>query len=102
MTRKIPAGNQNARGLQGSGHADLRDDRQGAYDPVANQTAPDTNQQSAHERAQLGADLRGEPLPARNAELPEGLNAESGATRTPFPAEGGQHSGDCGHRVMAA
>jgi hypothetical protein len=26
---------------------------------------------------------------------------ESGATRTPFPAQGGQQSGDCGQRVMA-
>jgi hypothetical protein len=28
--------------------------------------------------------------------------AESGATRTPIPAQGGQHSGDCGQPVMAA
>jgi hypothetical protein len=26
---------------------------------------------------------------------------ESGATRTPFPAQGGQQSGDCGQQVMA-
>lgn len=31
-----------------------------------------------------------------------GLSAESGATRTPIPAQGGQHSGDCGQPVMAA
>ena len=31
-----------------------------------------------------------------------GLTAESGATRTPIPAQGGQHSGDCGQQVMAA
>ena len=30
------------------------------------------------------------------------LAAESGATRTPIPAQGGQHSGDCGQQVMAA
>jgi hypothetical protein len=29
-------------------------------------------------------------------------DAESGATRTPIPAQGGQHSGDCGQQVMAA
>ena len=29
-------------------------------------------------------------------------NAESGATRTPIPVQGGQHSGDCGQRVMMA
>jgi hypothetical protein len=28
--------------------------------------------------------------------------AESGATRTPIPVQGGQHSGDCGQRVMMA
>jgi hypothetical protein len=28
------------------------------------------------------------------------FGAESGATRTPIPAQGGQHSGDCGQRVM--
>ena len=34
---------------------------------------------------------------------PEMSNAaESGATRTPIPAQGGQHSGDCGQQVMAA
>jgi hypothetical protein len=30
------------------------------------------------------------------------LVAESGATRTPIPAQGGQHSGNCGQQVMAA
>jgi hypothetical protein len=28
--------------------------------------------------------------------------AESGATRTPIPVQGGQHSGDYGQRMMAA
>jgi hypothetical protein len=28
--------------------------------------------------------------------------AESGATRTPIPAQGGQHSGNCGQQVMAS
>jgi hypothetical protein len=27
---------------------------------------------------------------------------ESGSTRTPIPAQGGQQSGDCGQQVMAA
>ena len=30
------------------------------------------------------------------------VNAKSGARRTPIPAQGGRHSGDCGQRVMAA
>ena len=29
---------------------DLRDERQGAYDPVGNQKVPDTNHQTEHER----------------------------------------------------
>ena len=33
---------------------------------------------------------------------PEACFAESGATRTPIPAQGGQQSGDCGQQVMAA
>jgi hypothetical protein len=30
------------------------------------------------------------------------MTAESGATRTPIPAQGGQQSGDSGQQVMAA
>jgi hypothetical protein len=29
------------------------------------------------------------------------LTGESGSTRTPIPAQGGQQSGDCGQQVMA-
>jgi hypothetical protein len=59
----------------------LQDARHGTYDPVANTAAPDTNQQSPHERAQAGADVRGDPAPADSAEamkqaLPEGLKRE--------------------------
>jgi hypothetical protein len=32
----------------------------------------------------------------------EDLTGESGATRTPIPAQGGQQSGDCGQQVIAA
>ena len=44
-------------------------------------STPDTNQQTPHERAQPGADVRGEPVPVgkRAAEadsLPEGLKRE--------------------------
>ena len=37
---------------------------------------------------------------ARQA-IAEGTLAESGATRTAIPAQGGQQSGDCGQQVMA-
>ena len=56
----------------------LRDGRHGAHDPVGNVNELDTNQQTPHERAQPGADVRGTPVPAGNAAsqeeaLPEGL-----------------------------
>jgi hypothetical protein len=40
-------------------------------------------------------------FPTKDAALPA-FSAESGATRTPIPVQGGQHSGDCGQRVMMA
>jgi hypothetical protein len=68
-------------GLRGpdksQGH--LRDARQGAYDPVGNTRIPDTNLQTAHESAQPGADVRGEPAPAHSPtadDVPEGLKRE--------------------------
>ena len=73
---KAPIPNQTAGGLRSnkdSQQGDLRDERQGAYDPVGNQKVPDTNQQTAHERAQAGADVRGEPVPTEHFDLPEGL-----------------------------
>ena len=59
----------------------LQDARQGAHDPVGNVVTPDTNQQTPHERAQPGADVRGEPVPAgkhaaEDDSLPEGLKRE--------------------------
>jgi hypothetical protein len=54
----------------------LQDNRQGAYDPVANVDVADASQQTARERAQPGADVRGKPVPANTGSarsLPEGL-----------------------------
>ena len=56
----------------------LQDRRQGAFDPVTNQVARDTNKQTPHERAQPGADVRGppvaaDPTPSGDNALPEGL-----------------------------
>jgi len=51
----------------------LRDTRRGAYDPVGNETVPDTSQPTPHERAQPGGAMQGEPVPARTSELPAGL-----------------------------
>ena len=73
---KKPTSNKNAGGLHSKKDArqdDLRDERQGAYDPVGNQKVADTNHQTEHERAQTGADVRGEPAPTGSFELPEGL-----------------------------
>src|ERR1035437_5156835 len=41
-------------------------------------------------------------LPAFVTTLIGVLHAESGASRTAIPAQGGQQSGDCGQQVMAA
>ena len=57
----------------------LRDARQGAYDPVGSTKIQDTNQQTAHELAQPGADVRGAPVPAHPSKIddvPEGLRRE--------------------------
>jgi hypothetical protein len=51
----------------------LRDTRQGAYDPVGNQTKPDTSRPTRRERAQPGSAVQGEPVPTEERELPEGL-----------------------------
>lgn len=54
------------------------------------------------ERTEL-FDLMGElKLYGMKDAFDEIMAAESGATRTPIPAQGGQHSGDCGQPVMAA
>jgi hypothetical protein len=75
---KTPSSNDNAGGLHRDGpqQGDLRDERQGTYYPVGNQKLPDTNQQTEHERAQPGADVRGEPVPTKDVELPEGLKRQ--------------------------
>jgi hypothetical protein len=54
----------------------LLDNRQGAYDPVSKVDAADHSEQTAHERAQPGADVRGKPVPTTTGyagALPEGL-----------------------------
>jgi hypothetical protein len=73
---KVPTSNEKPGRLYSEGNpqqGDFPDEREGAYDSVGNQKPPDTNQQTEHERAQPGADVRGEPIPAENFELPEGL-----------------------------
>jgi hypothetical protein len=57
---------------------DLRDTRNGTYDPVNSYGNPQPHQvnqpQSAHERAQPGAPVQSEPpLPSNEPPLPEGL-----------------------------
>ena len=74
---------QERKGLRGPDKSQdhLQDARHGAYDPVANTKAPDTNKQTLHERAQPCADVRGEPAAAgkravEHDALPEGLKRE--------------------------
>jgi hypothetical protein len=76
---KAPTANQNAGGRHSAKNQpqdDLRDEGHGAYDPAGNQNLPDTNQQTEHERAQTGADVRGDPIPTEDFELPEGLRRQ--------------------------
>jgi hypothetical protein len=54
----------------------LRDERQGAYDPVGNQKKRDASQPTPHEKAQPGSAVQGEPIPADDLELPEGLKRQ--------------------------
>jgi hypothetical protein len=73
---KKPTSHKNAGGLHSKKDPrqdDLRDERQGAYDPVGNQKVPDTNHQTKHERAQTGATFVASLYPTENFELPEGL-----------------------------
>src|SRR4051794_2165672 len=60
-------------GLKDERASDLRDTRQGAYDPVGNQVVPDTSKPTPREKAQPGASMQGEPVPAKSGHLPEGL-----------------------------
>jgi hypothetical protein len=59
--------------------SDYRDNRGGAYNPVSKSGDPQPPQvrdkQSAHQKAQWGADVRPEPLPGTDQgyPLPEGL-----------------------------
>ena len=69
--------NTGRRGAKGAPETDLRDDRQGAYDPVGNQTKRGTSEATPHERAQPGAAMQGEPVPTKDfQQLPEGLKRQ--------------------------
>ena len=56
---------------------DFRDFRSGAYDPVNDEGRPQPDQVreaiTPHEAAQDGADVRSDPMPSKEAVLPEGL-----------------------------
>jgi hypothetical protein len=72
----------------------LQDARHGTHDPVGNVVVPDTNQQTPHERAQPGADVRGEPVPAGDQaveedSLPEGLKRERNGPLNKIDGRGG-------------
>ena len=56
---------------------DNRDIRHGAYDPVSRNGLPQAAQvkdkTTPHQKEQVGADVRAEPLPGTEPVLPEGL-----------------------------
>ena len=73
---------------------DNRDIRHGAYDPVSKEGLPQAAQvkdkTTPHQKEQVGADVRADPLPGTEPILPEGLvrprqgplNARSGRRKT--------------------
>jgi hypothetical protein len=80
-TSNKPAGDPKAKEKRGEGvdsskASDLRDTRQGAYDPVGNQKVADDSAPTEHERQQSGGSMQGEPVPAENFDLPEGLKRQ--------------------------
>jgi hypothetical protein len=68
--------NKRGEGVDTSKASDLRDDRQGAYDPVGNQKKADDSEPTGHERAQTGGSMQGEPIPTKSFNLPEGLKRQ--------------------------
>ena len=71
-----PSSKKLAEGVDTTKASDLRDARQGAYDPAGNQKKPDDSAPTEHERQQTGGSMQGEPLPTENSELPEGLKRQ--------------------------
>jgi len=66
------------RGIDSNQASDLVDMRYGTFDP-AGQKKADTSQPTAREKAQPGASMQGEPVPATPADgvdLPEGLKRQ--------------------------
>src|SRR3954470_2495554 len=79
------------KGVQDRRASDLRDDREGTYDPLGNQRQPDTSQASPREKAQPGASMQGEPVSAPNVEIPEGLKRQP---RGPYSRTKGRGNDD--------
>ena len=64
-----------AKGIPAQNNSDLVDDGGGTY-VVPDTESPDTNQRTAHQDAQAGADVRGDPVPTSDVNLPEGLRRQ--------------------------
>ena len=77
MPTKIDAGGHGPGG-ESERASDLRDTRQGNYDPASGLPKENTSQTTPHERAQPSGAVQGEPVPdlSEDAELPEGLKRE--------------------------
>jgi hypothetical protein len=63
-------------GVRSGRASDLRDTRQGAYNPVGNQTQEDISEPTPRARAQRGGAMQGEPIPGKNFQLPEGIKRQ--------------------------
>jgi hypothetical protein len=67
--------NKPGEGVDTAKASDLRDDRQGAYDPAGNQKIDDS-EPTDREREQTGGPMQGEPIPTKDFNLPEGLKRQ--------------------------
>ena len=77
MPTRIDAGDRGP-GIKTGRASDLTDIRQGTYDKASSNPKANTSRTTAHERAQWGGAVQGEPIPDRSEEaaLPEGLKRE--------------------------
>jgi hypothetical protein len=80
MRKRRDIGTEGA-GVRSGRTSDLSDTRQGTYGPAGNQTQEDVSDPTARERAQFGGAMRGDPIPAKNFQFPEGIRRQADGTQ---------------------
>ena len=81
MRKRRDSGTKGA-GVRSGRASDLRDTRQGTYGPAGNQTQEDLSDPTSRELAQSGGATQGDPVPAQNFQLPEGIRNKPTANGT--------------------